>query len=340
MKILVFAVFSLGFFSAQANDTCGVTNISSSPRTFATTEVDRFQNGKRDQVIQYSYHMSDQKNVGLEGLLHQMEVWDTFDEQDRLFVLQGLRSILGHSAEEIAEVRADLSALTALHEQQPFTYIGVEFPQDTPNDLYDQEHVERAQRAQRLFREVLSDHYTEQEVEDLLLYFLGDEYYSRLPGQVFAGLPAYGTEDAELRNAYYDSFSRCQWGVSNAGMVMVGSSSEPQLWAFASWVSEGDKTDSETYHRLKSEFLAGLRRETTYTENFEKMAEMIEGCDVFPAPDRDQATAQILSVLPEGRGLIFRGTLHQGYLNRFLNQSCGPGGTPPTGDNKTDQGTE
>ena len=188
-----------------------------------------------------------------------------------------------------------------------------------------------------LRRKIGSRRLSAQKIDDLMLLLLGDEDYLRLPGNEFENLPDVLTEDAALHAEYADALYGCL-GLIDELYTYAFLANDTVLVDLIDELSIDDEnnlplTGPEGLQQFTERQVAVVRRigqtlRLTFAERM-YLTVAFQVCRDTYSVERDEFLAtEMQSRLPEGRGLIFRGTAHRQPLINAFNALCsgeGPG---------------
>lgn len=330
------------FFSAIAladQSLCSVEEHLSVPGPQATSYIDIYSSENRHQVVQASPHVGSGQQSVASQILSELGNYDENTPRERKQALaDAIRRYLSGQQESTSQWRQLAEQIQTLHREEPFTYVGVEIPEGNEMQYRDQ-YFQRVQSLRELVRTHLSDLFSEQELDELMLNLLGVEDYLRLPENEFAGLPVVATEQADLHREFLTHVRACGQLIQQ---LQAASQGTPYQTAFENLESTvGKANGQQAYSQARDAFLSALFLGGAIDEDIRiRLRADFENCDFFYDESRDTALAtMMLTQLPEGRGYISRGAGHRSALeSHFLNQCQGP--SEEDSDEDGDTGTE
>ena len=344
--LLFFSVFlSTAAEAMKAAPVCSADATSEISGDSSGFNIYSYLSEDRQQIVHFSSHSEDMEQNLLRSLYQEMiRLPERGDDTAKELLAQDIQEILNMSRAHIAELRASTNQIVQIHEASPFTYVGAEAPESDMEHWSTDRDMAARLRVQLLYK--MGSLLDVQQVDDLMLLLLGDEEYLMLSGNPLSGLPVLATEDQELFDFYGEKFDECQMTIRFLTRVTTEGPYEEYTQNIADvFRNEHAMSDQQGYQAARDRFIARLVSDNAIpAEERQRLNEYLSSCDHYFSNSRDVEVARrMLNTLPEGRGLIFRGTDHAPFLREaFLNQCRGNlrVAAPAADEGGVDEGTE
>jgi len=270
-------------------------------------------------MVLFSSHNLTVDDNQLKSLSRQLERGLTEHRRNRIGLQ--VRARINRSVEDLNRDRLLLQFIKDEHKKNPFLYFAGEFSQEKAHRFQ-----KRIDVTNFVVRELKAQTELDQEeINSYILLLTGEDVFALLEGQFLAHLPIYPTEIQSEMDKTGKALRAC-FGI----MGSLEFSQKPEALELVEKVSAFYRPrpeQREDYLSVKEEVIKtleqdGLLRLRAGILDKEKIVEAISNCDALFNLTRDQTVAQAMQSLPQGRGLITRGTGHRYLLKETFLNNC------------------
>lgn len=344
--LLFFSVFlNTAAEAMKVAPVCSVNAVGEVSGASSGASMYSYESEGRQQTVHFSSHSGAMEQNLLHSLYQEMvRLSERGDTTAKDLLADDIQDILNVASAHIARLRASTNQIIQMHEATPFTYVGAEAPESAIKHW--SADREMAARLRSELQNKMGSRLNAGQIDDLMLYLMGDEEYLMLPGNPLENLPVLATEDQELFDFYGEKFDECQMTLRFLTRVTSEGPYGEYTQNIASvFRNEHAMSNQQGYQTARDRFIARLVSDNAIpVEDRQRLNEYLSSCDHYFSNSRDLEVAQrMLNTFPEGRGLIFRGTDHAPFLREaFLNECQGriSAATPATGEGGASDGTE